>query len=102
MAKWVCPSVIRVAGLDFQIVFDAVKCAAENVCGCTMNKPQIIWLDPTMPEQMVRATLLHEVMHAICYQYGICNLLDSKQEEMVVNAISNGLFEIIRDGAVKF
>ena len=102
MKKWVIPSVVRVAGLDFEVLLDPIKCADNKVCGMTSNKTQQIWLDPTMKVDMIRVTFLHEVMHAICYQYGITNLIDEKMEEMVVNALSNGVFDIVRDGVVKF
>lgn len=100
--KWNCPDSIRVVGIDYQIVFDPIRTAALHICGETNNRLNVITIDPTMPTQMQRATLLHEVCHAIMYQFGLSNVFDEKTEEQIVNAVSNGLFDIVRDGKVKF
>lgn len=41
-------------------------------------------------------TLLHESLHALCYSYGLKNeFKDDDHEERVVNALGNGLTEIL-------
>ena len=40
-------------------------------------------------------TILHEIMHAIIYQWNI--ELDEKVEELVVNGLSNGLTTVLVD-----
>lgn len=47
-------------------------------------------------------TLLHEVLHAILWERGIstaCGILDNreKDEENIVNALSNGLTQVFQD-----
>jgi Zn-dependent peptidase ImmA (M78 family) len=46
-------------------------------------------------------TLIHEIIHAVCYYYGLTQSgqpLDTEnKEEIVVNNISNGLTSVLKD-----
>lgn len=46
-------------------------------------------------------TLIHEIVHAVCYYYGLTQSgqpLDTEnKEEIVVNNISNGLTSVLKD-----
>jgi len=42
-------------------------------------------------------TLVHEILHGIVYQYGL--ELEDKQEETIVNVLSNGLTQVFVDNA---
>ena len=42
-------------------------------------------------------TVLHEVLHAISYQYAITNILEKDKEEKFVNAFANGLMAVFVD-----
>jgi len=44
------------------------------------------------------ATLIHESLHAIFYTYGMREIIDDEEkEEYIVNTISNGLMQVIKD-----
>ena len=42
-------------------------------------------------------TVLHEVLHAISYQYAITNILEKDKEEKIVNTFANGLMTVFVD-----
>ena len=42
-------------------------------------------------------TLLHEVLHAIAYQYAISDILKEHKEEKLVNTFTNGLMAVFVD-----
>ena len=46
-------------------------------------------------EDLLKSTLLHEIIHAILFITGQNELLDSKQEEGLVRAIEHGLADIV-------
>ena len=57
-----------------------------------------IVLDPRRPESGIRASLLHEVVHAVWQTVGLpTNSLDGYNEELVINALSEILSMVLRD-----
>lgn len=96
-AKFEIPKKVKVAGLSWDVTFDSAFCNKNGVLGATSMNNQEIILDPNVSPEMIMSTFLHELIHAINFQYGVTKVLDDKIEEIVTNAISNGLWAAIQD-----
>lgn len=53
----------------------------------------VISVDSTKPTEQIKNTLLHEILHAVWYVWG----LNKPNEEAAVNALANGLQTVFRD-----
>jgi hypothetical protein len=96
------PESIRVGGLDWRIIPDPLLCARKQICGQTDVSNQVITLDPTLSPQMLAVTFLHEIIHAVNYQWSLREFLDEKTEEIVTNSIANGLYAVLTENSLKF
>lgn len=96
------PDKIRISSLDWTIKLDPLYCKANQICGESNMMRQVITLDPTLSHEMIMVTLMHEIMHVICWQYSLREVIDHKTEELVVNSISNGFYAAIKDNNLKF
>lgn len=72
----------------------------EGRLGCTIFRTQTILLDPKNTVDGIEATFLHELLHVIVYLMGIDKAmrLDMEGEEILVNAMSNGLYAALAGG----
>lgn len=72
--------------------------------GRTLLHKNIIEVSRDICKQQQQATALHEVLHGICYVYGLSRTLSSEQEETIVTALEEGLLQFIRDnpGFIKY
>lgn len=73
----------------------------EDCCGDYDKEKERIRVDTSMSDTQVADTLLHEILHAIHYIYGI---KDEHEEEQVVTVTATALSQVIQDNpdVVKF
>lgn len=92
------PSKFKFLGLEFKVkLVPIIDQSQPNVVGRTDMTNQIILIQKGMPRQSIELTFLHELTHVVFSQMGIDKFLkmDSEAEEIVVNAFSNGFYELI-------
>ena len=81
--------------IDIQLIDGQVSLNIAEQQGCYVAREQIIYLDKDImqgqPEQAINL-IIHELMHAIYYQY---NLSNQSSEEDIVNAMANGMTELL-------
>lgn len=65
----------------------------ENIFGTTNYATQTIYLNPTCVMENIKRTLLHEVVHAFLYSYGL-HCIESFDKETICEFISHNLFNI--------
>ena len=59
---------------------------------------QKIFLDPNVSAAKTEQTLIHEILHAIWWSYGLKNSeLGDKKEEAIVDSMSQGLYQVLND-----
>lgn len=64
--------------------------------GCYQSDPSKIRIKDSMDPREKLNTILHEVLHAIVYTYGIKkDFKDDDEEEKIVNVFGNGLTEAL-------
>ena len=61
---------------------------SKELYGRHMVKDNIILINQEIHESRKQETLIHEVLHAIFYNYGL------EHKEGLIDAISNGLFQL--------
>lgn len=71
---------------------------ADDVVGYTDPAKHEVQIYSKMPEQSVRATLLHELLHVIAWTYGF-NPPKGDSEEAVVSLFSVPLLTLLQDNA---
>ena len=71
----------------------------EEAVGEFFNNDRKIGLRGNYVETLHGAnTLLHEVMHGIVYQYGMCETMEKfNKEEKIVNTMANGIMQVFVD-----
>lgn len=95
------PERIKIGGFDWSIKSDANVTYEGQIHGSTHNQTQTIFLDQDGTQQKREQTLLHEIMHAIWWQSGLVKrFTDHKMEEEVIDALSNGLYQVLKDNDI--
>ena len=90
------PDKIKVGYKEYKLEeWKQTVASANEAQGQFFSKEGIIGYVTTEKGVSHANTILHEVMHAIIYQWNI--ELDEKVEELVVNGLSNGLTTVLVD-----
>ena len=94
------PKTLKIGGFIWTVE-ESEKIANEgNVFGSTHSRKQRIFLEPNESRQKKEHTLIHEIMHALWWQAGLNSRYkkdENKFEEEIVDALSNGLYQVLKD-----
>ena len=74
---------------------DSIVSRCNEINGQFLASDGVIALSSTEDNVSHTNTLIHEILHAIVYQWGI--ELDDKDEERICNTIANGLTTVFVD-----
>ena len=87
---------IKIGYRDYKIKnLDSIVSRCNEINGQFLASDGVIALSSTEDNISHANTLIHEVLHAIIYQWGID--LDDKEEEKICNTIANGLTTVFVD-----
>ena len=90
------PDKIKVGYREYKLEeWKQTVASANEAQGQFFSKEGVIGYVTTEKGVSHANTILHEIMHAIIYQWNI--ELDEKVEELVVNGLSNGLTTVLVD-----
>ena len=90
------PDKIKVCYREYKLEeWKQTVASANEAQGQFFSKEGVIGYVATEKGVSHANTILHEIMHAIIYQWNI--ELDEKVEELVVNGLSNGLTTVLVD-----
>lgn len=82
-----------------QIGYQDIKISEEDLVeaqGCYQAEQSKIRIKEGMEAREKLNTLLHEILHAAIYTYGLKkDFKDDEDEERLVNALGNGLTEVL-------
>ena len=81
------PRVIRLLGKKYRVV----TTPHIDDCGNTEASKCTIWINVEIDEQQIRDTLLHEIIHAIDYEYHL------KMEERQVHCMATSLLALFKE-----
>lgn len=87
------PAVIKLGYQDIKVSeVDAI----DNTQGSYNNESHEIKIKVGMDNRERLNTIIHEILHACIYVYGLkCEFKDDDTEEKIVNALGNGLTEAL-------
>ena len=97
------PKKVKVAGFDWTVVknTDVQRDVTRegNCYGSTHHTTQKFFIDPDITLQKTEHTFLHELLHAIWFHYGLSKnkALGPDLEEIVIDSLSNGLYQVLKD-----
>ena len=74
---------------------DSIVSKCNEINGQFLASDGMIALSPTEDNISHTNTLIHEILHAIVYQWGI--EIDDKEEEKICNTLANGLTTVYVD-----
>ena len=78
--------------------YDVVDTKKKNLDGEFAHRDKELRISPKLKKEEKINTLIHEVLHGIWYQWGLNESVSGKNsEEIAVNALANGLTQVIRD-----
>jgi hypothetical protein len=87
---------IKIGYRDYKIKnLDSIVSKCNEINGQFLASDGMIALSSTEDNISHANTLIHEILHAIVYQWGI--ELDDKDEERICNTIANGLTTVFVD-----
>ena len=94
---WIGPHKFDIIYDEKQLGLEAMDDRQEPAWGHISFKSGTITLDPRRPESGTRASLLHEIVHAVWQTVGLpSGNLDGYTEEIVVNALAEILSMVLR------
>ena len=94
------PSELRIGPLVWTIVFTTEDALEEDCVGWLDAVNLRILLNKDRPPTALRETLIHEILHAIFFSYGIEVHVkgdSSEREEFVVNALGLPIYQVLLD-----
>jgi len=87
---------IKIGYRDYKIKnLDSIVSKCNEINGQFLASDGMIALSSTEDNISHANTLIHEILHAVVYQWGI--ELDDKDEERICNTIANGLTTVFVD-----
>lgn len=94
------PRNIKIGGFNWEVKQSGEISTESSTFGSTHTQKQKIFIDPTETQQKKEQTFIHEVMHAIWWQVGLNTRYKGEQkhmEEEIVDAMSHGLYQVLKD-----
>ena len=92
------PKQIKIGGFMFNVKESKQIAIEGNGYGSTHHTTQTIYIDPDSTPQKKEQTFLHEMMHGIWNQVGLNKReYTHKQEEEIIDALSHGLYQVLKD-----
>lgn len=96
------PKRIKIGGFWWAIKFSKDIAVEGQVYGSTHFPSQTIFLDPRLTPQKIEQTFIHEILHAVAWQYGVARMLDAadetkRLEEHVVAGMAFGIHQVLKD-----
>ena len=87
---------IKIGYRNYKIkTLDSIVSKCNEINGRFLASDGMIALSQTEDDISHTNTLIHEILHAIVYQWGI--ELDDKEEEKICNTLANGLTTVYVD-----
>ncbi|MFZ4431667.1 MAG: hypothetical protein ACOYOQ_00570 [Microthrixaceae bacterium] len=87
------PGKLRVGPFTYRVVVDEGRIPSDLYGACDKSH-HVISLHPNQSGDRLRATLLHEVIHALC---DVAAVDDDKAEEAVATRLAPLLLDVLRD-----
>lgn len=95
------PKEVKIMGFVWPVKFDKHVSNEGQAFGSTHLHSQVIFLDPSTTVQKNEHTFIHEIMHAVFWQTGLTRRIDNiKLEEEIVNALSFGVYHVLKDNSL--
>lgn len=93
------PKSLKVSGFTYQVVKDKNVSHEGNAFGSTHLATQRIFIEPDLSKQKEEQTLIHEILHAIWFSSGLAKNKEftNDKEELIVDALSHGLYQVLTD-----
>lgn len=92
------PKTLKICGMNWAVEVNR-DVANEGQCYGSMHFTyQKIYLDPNTTPQKHEQTLLHEILHTAWANHGLGQRKELKDfEEQIVDALSQGLYQVLKD-----
>lgn len=92
------PKKLKIGGFIYRVERDINVADHSNSFGTTVNGKQVINVTNDVPLQKQEQTLIHEILHAIWFVYGLKEAgFKPDQQENIVDALSQGLYQVLKD-----
>jgi hypothetical protein len=102
------PSSIKVSGHVYKVICPYAFTERGDRCGACDNDLHVIQIDDKdqwshvhKPESEVAVTFLHEVLHACDHVTGH-KIFEGEEGENKIGALSQSLFQVLRDNKLRF
>lgn len=95
----IIPKKLKIGAFEYLVTQNEEISNEGNSFGSMHTRKQKIFLDPNETQQKKEHTLIHEIMHAVWWQSGLCSRYKDtpKIEEEIIDTISNGMYQVLKD-----
>lgn len=96
------PKKLKIGGQDFEVVIDDTTSSANFLGLCDVDTLKIT-LSKKHPLAKQKQVFLHEVLHAVFHMMAMDSIEGVKdKEEYIIDALSQGLYAVIKDNKLTF
>ena len=94
------PKKIKIRAFVYTVTENQDVANEGNVFGSTHLRRQKIFIEPSETQQKKEHTFIHEIIHAVWNQIGLntrVNKDNPKLEEEIIDGLSHGLYQVLKD-----
>ena len=98
------PDKVKIGGITYsvEVTEDEIYDRGRLLEGLISYSKGTIKLDKEMQDEYLERTFLHEVLHGIFESLGMYEDGEPKIDEITANAISNALYQVLKDNDISF
>ena len=92
------PKKLKIGGMIWEVE-ESSDVVNEGSCfASTHPLTQKFFIDPKIKQQKKEQALIHEILHAVWWTNGMRSREDlKKEEEYIVDSLSQGLYQVLKD-----
>ena len=97
------PKTLKIGAFDYDVFeTETSKELESKYMGCSLVDKQEIHLDKSLKPQKKSAVFMHEILHSVFHSVSMDESPVSEHEEYIIDALSQGLYQVLKDNKLQF
>ena len=90
------PKKVRVLNYEYKICERSDLNSSLECDGLCDPNARVIYLQKNLPKEMKTRVLMHELMHALQFEAGFCDILNHQTQEIFAETVAGFLCQILK------
>ena len=90
------PKTLKIGYKDYKVQEVSSFSSSQQLGQCNNQEWNLQYRDAGIDVENMN-TILHEAMHGCFYVYGLCEVYENRDEERIVNTLTNALVALLKD-----